>query len=157
MLYWLGYVAIHQLNIHKERENIHKRRPTRPVLDTSTKKDSSILEKFKVLVEDGELYLNPELKQSDIAEKMGFSSNYLSKILNEKKSMNFNEYINTLRIYRAKELLLNDEFQNYTNAAIGLESGFNSKSTFFKAFKKHTGTTPSNFKTDLKNKISPEF
>ena len=47
---------------------------------------------------------------------------------------------------QAKNILLDPEFENYTIAAIGLECGFNSKSTFYAAFKKFTSLSPSAFK-----------
>jgi AraC-like DNA-binding protein len=46
----------------------------------------------------------------------------------------------------SKEILSNKDYKNYTIVAIGLESGFNSKSTFYKVFKKIVGCTPVNYR-----------
>ena len=51
----------------------------------------------------------------------------------------------------AKKMLENEEFDNYTVVAIGLESGFNSKTSFYQAFKKHTRQTPSEYKKFVRN------
>ena len=51
-----------------------------------------------------------------------------------------------MKISQAKLLLLNPEYEDYTITSIGLESGFNSKSTFYTVFKKHTGLTPNEYK-----------
>jgi len=50
----------------------------------------------------------------------------------------------------AKELLIHEEYKNYTITSIGLESGFNSKSTFYATFKKHTGFTPAAYQKSFK-------
>ena len=68
------------------------------------------------------------------------SKNILSQYLNEKINKSFSTFINELRIEKAKEFLTAKT--NYTIEGIGYESGFKSKSTFFTAFKKHTGQTP---------------
>ena len=75
---------------------------------------------------------------------MGTSS--LSKLINGNFEVNFSDYINQLRVEEARKALLNPEFNNYTIVAVGLECGFNSKSTFYTAFRKITGQTPSEFR-----------
>jgi AraC-like DNA-binding protein len=60
--------------------------------------------------------------------------------LNEHLNKSFTDFINELRIEVSKEYLVTKG--NLTIESIGYESGFNSKSTFFKAFKKFTGITP---------------
>jgi AraC-like DNA-binding protein len=49
-------------------------------------------------------------------------------------------------VEEVKKKLKNPEFDNYSIISIGLESGFNSKSVFYKAFKKHTGKSPSEYR-----------
>ncbi len=48
-------------------------------------------------------------------------------------------------------MLTYTEYDNYTIVAIGLEAGFNSKSSFYTAFKKFTGKTPIEFKKSVRN------
>ncbi|WP_407920992.1 helix-turn-helix domain-containing protein [Flavobacterium cellulosilyticum] len=59
---------------------------------------------------------------------------------------NFLDYINLLRVEKVKKYLIKSDYSSYTIVAIGLECGFNSKSTFYTAFKKFTNVTPSEFK-----------
>ncbi|WCC44285.1 AraC family transcriptional regulator [Tenacibaculum finnmarkense] len=54
--------------------------------------------------------------------------------------------MNEKKVKQAKVLLLDPNYSNYTITSIGLESGFNSKSTFFTVFKKQSGYTPVQFK-----------
>ncbi len=107
-----------------------------------------LLQKLTDRLAEEEIYTDPNLKIKDIAKLLNIPSRQLSQVINEKLNKNFNQYINEFRINKAKELIL--ENRNYTLEAIGNESGFKSKSTFFSAFKKHTGKTPNEFKKEVK-------
>ena len=90
-------------------------------------------------------YLNPEIRLNDLAELVNAPSHHLSQVINEKFEQNFFEFINGYRVEEAKRLLKDSSFKNYSLTAIGFEVGFNSKSAFYTAFKKLTGTTPAKF------------
>ncbi len=104
------------------------------------------LERLQDLMKTEELYLEGELKLSDVAEKLQISTNNLSQIINEKLSKNFYDFVNEYRVETAKQLLLNPKKQHLTLLAIAFEAGFNSKSSFNNVFKKHCSITPSEFK-----------
>ena len=57
-----------------------------------------------------------------------------------------------MRVEQSKKILIDPKYANYTISSIGLESGFNSKSTFYTVFKKHTGITPLAYKDKKLNK-----
>ena len=82
---------------------------------------------------------------------MDLSEGYISQLLNQNSEKNFNDYINELRVEDAKSMLTNSEYDQYTIVSIGLESGFNSKSSFYSAFKKFTDQTPNQFKKGVRN------
>ena len=89
-----------------------------------------------------------------LAGDLKISSSLLSQIINNYGKNNFADYINKYRVEQVKELLIDDNYKDYTIRAIGLESGFNSKSTFYTAFKKFTHLTPVNYKKQvLENKF----
>jgi len=90
-------------------------------------------------------YLNPKIKLSDVANSLGISSQNLSQVINEKSGLNFNDYINVYRVELAKTLLASPDYYKNTIDAIAEKAGFNSKSPFYIAFKKHTGVTPKEF------------
>jgi AraC-like DNA-binding protein len=81
-----------------------------------------------------------------VASDLGMSKSYFSKLVNSYSSYNFSDFINSLRVEQAKKFLSDDEFSQYTIVAIGLECGFNSKSTFYSAFKKFTSETPTSYR-----------
>ena len=81
-----------------------------------------------------------------LSEELGMSTSHFSKVVNSVSKQNFSDYINSYRVDQAKQLLSDKDFENYTIVAIGLECGFNSKSTFYTAFKKFTSQTPTEFR-----------
>lgn len=78
-----------------------------------------------------------------------YSSSTLSVIINTIARKSFIDYLNEMRVDQAKTLLTDSDYENYTITSIGLESGFNSKSTFYTVFKKHTGLTPVNYRNQV--------
>jgi AraC-like DNA-binding protein len=83
----------------------------------------------------------------DLSDRLGVSENYLSQTLNEKLGRNFFDFVNAWRVDEAKRLLRENDGPVL---AIALEVGFNSRSTFNAAFKKHGGGTPSQFRADAR-------
>ncbi|MEM8928829.1 MAG: helix-turn-helix domain-containing protein [Bacteroidota bacterium] len=101
--------------------------------------------KLNRLFKEEELFRNPNLKIADVADELNMPSQRLSQFLNDNMGKSFSSFINEHRINAAKKMLLQNN--QYTTEAIGYECGFNSKSTFFTTFKKLTGHTPANFKS----------
>ena len=119
----------------EEKERYRNREINNKTVEQVTKRIS--------VVKDKKLYLNPNLTIKNVAKELDITQHTLSQILNNNFGKSFSLFINELRIEKAKELLT---LQNqYTIEAIGYESGFNSKSTFFTVFKKITGYTPSEY------------
>jgi len=101
-------------------------------------------------IEKEKSFLEPELTLAQLSEQTKIPSHYLSQVINEKIHCNFLDFINKYRIQEAKAKLANRKFDHYTIIAIAFEAGFNSKTTFYSAFKKHVGTTPSAYRKSLK-------
>jgi len=90
-----------------------------------------------------QLYLNPNLSLWILARHIGVSENYISQVLNEVIGQNFFDFVNSYRIEAAKISLSSGEA---TILAIALDAGFNSRSSFYKAFRKVTGQTPTAYR-----------
>ncbi len=97
-------------------------------------------------VESEALFLNSSLKVSDLASQLKISEKLISKAVNEVSGENFNSFINSFRVARAEELMKDPDFEHYTIDAIGLESGFANKVSFYKAFKRIHAISPSTWK-----------
>ncbi len=105
-----------------------------------------IASKIEAAMNEMHLYRNPNLTLRDLASEVSSPPNYVSQTLNSELGKTYFDYINEWRIEAAKESLLKDE-GNVTE--IALEVGFNSRSSFYKAFKRITGMTPTVFKNSV--------
>lgn len=93
-----------------------------------------------------DLYLRNDISLPSLASYCKTNTKYLSRIINSYKGMDFNNYINTLRINFIIEKLNNDpEYRKYKIAALADESGFSSQNKFATVFKKVTSISPSVF------------
>ncbi|WP_025740902.1 AraC family transcriptional regulator [Aquimarina pacifica] len=118
-----------------------KNKKTSLTLDEQKEYMDRILE----FMEQEKPYLDHEIKQSDIADKLNISVHLFSEVLNVCFQKNFNNFINLYRIDRAKQLMKNPQYANYKILAIGYEAGFPSKTSFNRIFKNLVGLTPSEF------------
>lgn len=94
-------------------------------------------------------YLNPELTLTHLASEIDISTHHLSQIINEQFKLNFFEYINQFRVEEVKSRINDPKFEHYSLLGIALDSGFNSKSSFNRIFKRFTNQTPSQFKSGV--------
>jgi len=99
-------------------------------------------QKLSVIVEK-ELFLNPNFSLEEAAKELKLTKHILSQYVNEVLGKSFSSLIKEYRIEKAKKLLETET--NYTIENLGYDSGFNSKSAFFTAFKKTTGLTPAEY------------
>jgi AraC-like DNA-binding protein len=100
-----------------------------------------VVEKF----DTKRIFLETELKLIDLASSTGISAQKWSAFFHKVYHMGFNDYINKKRIDHCILKLKTGEYHAKTLEALALESGFQSRSTFLRAFKKVTGITPSGF------------
>ena len=97
-------------------------------------------------------YLDCNLTLAQLAEKLNVYKHYLTQILNDELNQNFFDFINSYRIEEVKNRLAEKNSGQYTLLGIAFDSGFNSKSSFNRIFKNHTGITPSQYKKSLPQK-----
>lgn len=97
-------------------------------------------------MEADELYMDPDITIENLAKRVSLPERTVSRILNQHFGNNFFEYINRYRIEKAKKLLSQPEYQDWTILRVLSESGFTSKSTFNAIFKKQVGHTPSQYR-----------
>jgi AraC-like DNA-binding protein len=101
--------------------------------------------KIETLIQEEKLFENPELTLTDLAKRLETNASVISKTINQGFQMNFNDCINNYRVEAVKSRFASGEHKKSTLLGIAYDSGFNSKATFNRAFKKNTGKTPKEF------------
>lgn len=109
-------------------------------------------ELLKTRMTNEQLYVNSELTLLELAQTLDILPNNLSQVINTFEQKNFYDYINSKRIELFLKLVAIPENKKYTILSLAFESGFNSKSSFNKYFKKVTNKTPSEYLNSLKEK-----
>lgn len=105
-----------------------------------------LAERIVEAVESRGLYLNPDLRITDISNVLSTNRTYISQAINLKLGGNFSDFINNYRIEHTKQLLINPERSNYTIEAIAEESGYATVASLNRLFKLKTGMTPNQYR-----------
>ncbi|WP_024770227.1 helix-turn-helix domain-containing protein [Aquimarina macrocephali] len=104
-----------------------------------------IQQQIQTFFENEDWYLISNFKIADLSKTIDVPSHHISQVLSEKMSSNFYEIINHHRIKKAKKMLQSGALQKISVQAIGEECGFSSKTSFYRAFKKVTSMTPTEY------------
>lgn len=115
------------------------------VLDHVYSNHGQVLE--KVMLKD-ELFLNPRLTLADLAEHTSISKTDISDFINLHAQSNYYEWLAKYRIQYALELL-DSTTDQLKMEAIANESGFSSKTVFYRYFKLFVGVSPSAYRSKL--------
>jgi AraC-like DNA-binding protein len=118
--------------------------PTISVIETE--KYDAIVLRLRGYMQQSKPFLDPSLSVETLAEKINLPSSELSLIINRVIGQHFFDFVNSYRINLAGEILIANEQHPKTVLEILYEVGFNSKSSFNTAFKKHFLMTPSQYR-----------
>ena len=110
------------------------------------------LKKLIAFMEAEKPYIDGSLTVQKLAEKLSIPPPHLSQTINEQLGQTFSDFLNCYRVEEAKKKLLDPAFRHFSVLGIAEDVGFNSKSSFNSVFKKHTNTTPSEFR----NAVAPK-
>nr|WP_315158917.1 AraC family transcriptional regulator [uncultured Flavobacterium sp.] len=106
----------------------------------------SQIDLVKKYVTENESYLEPSLTIQELSKQVNIPVRDLSVLINHHMNQHFFDFINEYRIQKAMQILKNPSKSKVTILEILYEVGFNSKSSFNTAFKKHTNQTPTEFR-----------
>ena len=115
--------------------------------------DRLLFDQFQQTLQDNCLYRESALSIEEVAGKMKVNRNYLSRAINRCSGGNFSACINEYRIKEAIRLITGSGQEKYSMEEIAYKVGFDERKTFYNAFKKMTGLSPSQFKNDYEKMI----
>lgn len=136
-----GYAKIDSSSVSKEEATVQTAKYSRSGLETS--RANRIALKIEEAMKKDKLYLDANLSLSRLSSHIAVTPNHISQTLNEIMNSNFFNYVNRWRVEEAKRQILET---NYSILEISIDVGFNSRSSFYKAFKYETGKTPNQYK-----------
>jgi AraC-like DNA-binding protein len=156
-IYWVSVNGVIQQNVlsllAKNESGISPQYAT--ALENDQRKIGSsedlktLMEEIDSYMKTTEAFLLSDLTIIDLAEKLNIHPKKISATINSIINQNFNSYVNQLRIKKAENLLNNQSSNYFSIEGISKEVGFHSKSAFYAAFKKVTGTTPNKYKEKI--------
>ena len=106
--------------------------------------NNDLMARIDELMTQQKLYLNPDLKITDIASMLGQNRTYVSDCINSNKGCTFSQFVNQYRLKHAQQLLRSRS--DIKLSEVWMSSGFSTERTFLRAFKQTTGMTPKEFK-----------
>jgi len=152
VIYWVSYHGMVQRNIlfllsNNEKETVAENDGFKVSENVPSKNENvdELMEQIDAYMSSSESFRQTELTIIDLAKNLNIHTKRISNAINTIRKQNFNTYVNNFRIEKAITLLA-EENSALSIEGIGYEVGFHSKSAFYAAFKKVTGTTPSKYK-----------
>lgn len=147
IIYMISFKVIrHSLYFSPPQATNEENKPKYQKSSLSDEDKRAILAKLTALFDNEKYYLDSLVSLPLLARKIGEAQHHVSQVINELLNQTFFEMIAFYRIEEAKRILLQPEYQSITIEELAEKVGYNSKSAFNKAFKKHTGFTPSQFR-----------
>lgn len=104
----------------------------------------AIIRQLRLYLDEQKVFLNPELKMSELADFLHVSSNKLSQIFNLYLKVNYYEFINEYRLQEFKHRIELGDANRFTLLALSEQCGFR-KSSFFSTFRRVEGMTPTEY------------
>lgn len=107
---------------------------------TATTTDDALMERISRYMDEQQPYLSSELKVQDMADALGTNRTYISNCIRSQRGCSFSQLVNIYRVEYAQQLLCQHPMKKISE--VWMASGFSSESSFFRAFKAVTDTTP---------------
>lgn len=129
-------------------ELVSEEKNSEPSIEAEREYDEELL-KLKQYMVEKKPFLNSSLTIQDVSNEIKIPVRDLSLLINHQIGQHFYDFVNTYRIEDAMGILKDATKSRVTILEILYEVGFNSKSSFNTAFKKHTGSTPTQYRKGL--------
>jgi AraC-like DNA-binding protein len=107
---------------------------------------TALMQRLTELMTEKQLFTKPDLTIEDISVQAGDSYRNVSAAINNCEGINFKAWVNSFRIQEAKQLIHEGYLLQHTTDALAQATGFSSRISFYRAFKKQTGQSPTDFR-----------
>ncbi|WP_235297374.1 helix-turn-helix domain-containing protein [Portibacter marinus] len=114
--------------------------------------DLALKDSLVRLMEEEQFFSKPDLTLYDLANELDVHSRSISQTINMGFDMNFNDYVNMHRTKEVMKRMQTEDLGVKSILGIAYDCGFNSKSTFNRAFKKYSNMTPSKYLASIRKK-----
>ncbi len=128
----------------QERTEEEVRKVAQTLPQEMLSKELRLFMRLDTLMQEERLFVNPDVSRQELAERLGTNLTYLADAVREGAGKGIREYIADLRLKYAARLLV--ENPSLSIDSIGTEVGFNSRATFYRAFRNSFGMTPSDYR-----------
>src|SRR5690606_8993632 len=135
-----NYLDTNQLELFDEPTDVN---PKYQKSALETEQIERIKQKLAIAMQEQQVFLDPGLSLPMLAKRLQVPANYLSQTLNQALGETFYDYINRHRVEFAIPAVAAGQ---ETILDIAMNAGFNARSSFYKAFKRVTGQTPSEYR-----------
>ena len=147
LLFSIGYIGYRQdfdiEDIESDEQKADEQVTNQPII-------SELQKRIEQLMEEEQLFRQPNLKIVDLVQKLGTNRSYIYQAINREMGLSFAEYINRMRIEYASQLIL--QHPDMPVSTIGEQAGFNSSTSFYRNFKQYKGMGPKEYQSSLKDK-----
>ncbi|MDY8135912.1 AraC family transcriptional regulator [Aquimarina sp. 2201CG5-10] len=154
MVFWIGHNGFLQHETFKQklfisvRENVKEEKQVSDINNDT--EDQEAFEILKNQIIDQKLFTDPKLNLRTLSQFVNLNEKEVSRLINQCSASNFYQFINQFRVDEFKALLQSPKAKQLSILGLAEESGFNSKSTFYTAFKTLEGITPKQYEIQLK-------
>jgi AraC-like DNA-binding protein len=110
LLYWISYQGFYNYSLMVERIQLRKEMEAeeKTINNVSNSKESEEgkFKKIKKYIKKNKRFLDPTFSLERLSSEMGISTSKLSQLINKESGYNFSDYINLLRVEKAKKYLI---------------------------------------------------
>ncbi len=139
LVFYLGYYAIKQPEILRQEAEVEKKYKDSIMPDDEF---SKVKLRLTELMETEKVFMDPDLTLPELANRIPTSVHTVSRVINEGFEQTFSQFVNEHRVEEFIQRVAANKSENDSFLSLAFSVGFNSKATFNRSFKKHTGTTP---------------
>ena len=118
-------------------------RPREKPVEKNVNSSKELCKRIEQLMKEERLFLQNDLKISDLSLRLGSNRNYIYNAINVEMGVNFSDYINRQRIEYAARMMR--EHPELPINELYIKTGFSSSSAFYRNFRHYMGCTPKEY------------